>query len=282
MPALGLALGLPFARPSVGGGFVGPLDDYTTDLVAAYLPFLGFASYAGNCFTIRDTTGDAEQNVGFEGDGSLSAYTVTGNAAIKTWHDQSGADADLSQSTGSLQPLLTLNIVNGKAVARLDGTDDIMEAVITAAPGTVRTVYAIGKKRSAQTVASAAPLLYLDTNLASICADSGNIGWGYVFNQGFSQVGHTGTPTDWTVITLKVTDESTAVLYANNTAGASFDPYSDGSHSPLRGGLKLGGTINTFADADCAGILVYNALHNDTTRQAIQTILADAFNITLA
>lgn len=31
-----------------------------------------------------------------------------------------------------------------------------------------------------------------------------------------------------------------------------------------------------------AAVLAYDAVHNDTTRQAIQTILADKFGITLA
>lgn len=85
------------------------------------------STYSGPIVRIRDTVGNAEQDVYANTDGELNSYTVSGNAAIVKVYDQSGNGADLGQTSTGLQPLLVLNATgNGKPVARFDGSDDYL------------------------------------------------------------------------------------------------------------------------------------------------------------
>lgn len=86
------------------------------------------STYSGPIVRIRDTVGNAEQDVYANSTtGELNSYTVSGNAAIVKVYDQSGNGADLGQPTTTLQPLLILNATgNGKPAARFDGVDDFL------------------------------------------------------------------------------------------------------------------------------------------------------------
>ncbi len=86
------------------------------------------SGYTGPVVRIRDTTGGAEQDVGFDPTtGELASFTVTGNAAVTTIYDQSGNGNHLVQATSGLQPLLKLNQSgNGKPLIEFDGVDDFM------------------------------------------------------------------------------------------------------------------------------------------------------------
>lgn len=85
------------------------------------------SSYSGPIVRIRDTVGNAEQDVYAAASGELNSFTVSGNAAIVKVYDQSGNGADLGQTSTGLQPLLILNATgNGKPAARFDGSDDYL------------------------------------------------------------------------------------------------------------------------------------------------------------
>jgi hypothetical protein len=59
----------------------------------------------------------------------LKADAISGIAdagAVSTWPDSSPNGNDAIQGTGSKQPILKVNIINGKPVVRPDATDDIM------------------------------------------------------------------------------------------------------------------------------------------------------------
>jgi len=45
---------------------------------------------------------------------------------VNTWYDYSSNGNHVSQSTGSAQPTLNLNVINGRDVVRFDGTDDVL------------------------------------------------------------------------------------------------------------------------------------------------------------
>jgi len=146
----------PFFPPRFGnpaalaGGFIGPLDPYTASLSVALLPFRGFSSYAGSGFRVRDTNDNTEQDIGFDSvTGNLASFSVVGNAAIRWWYDQSGGARDVPQATAAAQPYLTLNIVNGQPVARLDGTNDFLRG--DCPNGTGRTIYMVARMRSSVT-----------------------------------------------------------------------------------------------------------------------------------
>lgn len=273
---LSLANTLVSARAS-GGGFVGPLDDYTANLSVMLLPFRGLSSFTGNGFRVRDTNDDSEQNVGFDAStGDLASFSVVGNAAIRTWFDQSGGARDVPQTTAAAQPLLTLNIVNGQPVARFDGTNDFLTGACPNETG--RTIYMVARMRSSVTLTR---LSNDSLNGNASTYDDGSSAYRYYATPSITDpIG--GTTTNWNVITLKYSGGNTLAPYVNNTAATPFTTtafYTNGTAYWLASDV---GGASSFAPLDIAARIQYDTAHDDTTRQAIQTILGDKFNITLA
>jgi hypothetical protein len=261
-----------------GGGFVGPLDDYTANLSVMLLPFRGLSSYTGNAFRVRDTTGDAEQNIGFDPvTGDLAAFTVGGNAAVRWWYDQSGGARDVPQATAAAQPFLTTNIVNGQPVARFDGTNDFLRGDCPNELG--RTIYMVARMRS-----SVANVRLSNDSLNGNAStyNTGSASYNYYSTAPnvVDPVG--GTSTNWSMIALKYSGGNTLAPYVNNTAATPFSTtafYTTGTAYWL--GSDQGGA-GSFGPLDLAARLQYDVAHDNTTRQAIQTILAAKFGITLA
>jgi hypothetical protein len=267
----------------ISGGsqpFVGPLDDYTTGLSVALLPFRGFASYVDAGWRLRDDgDSDAEQAVEFDATtGDPVAPVLVGNGGMRWWYDQSGNARHLPQATASLQPYWTPNIVNGYPVARLDATDDIMTNSWSSDTATARTLYVVCRKRSAADAATYRPVVQIGSSSVACVDCNATSAFGWFANESFGRGPLGGTVTNWTLLAIKFTDASTAQAWANNTAESAFDPRVEYQAN----GFTLGGTINAYADADVAAALLYDSAHDDITRQAIQTILADKFGITLA
>lgn len=115
--------------------FVGPLDDYTANLVGAWSVarrLLG--SYQGPLIRIRRSSDNSEQDIGYDGDGNLDTAAITSfvgaNSAFatKVYHQNSGND--LLQTTTGYQP----RIVNAGAIEtigsipalKFDGADDYL------------------------------------------------------------------------------------------------------------------------------------------------------------
>lgn len=257
--------------------FVGPLDSYATDLRGAFLPFRGFASYTGFGWRVRDTTGGAEQNVSFDAAGNPIAPTVSGSAAITLWNDQSADVRNLANATAGQQPLWTANIINGFPVARFDATNDNL---ISAATGSAtKTFYLVVRRR-------------LSTNLggriaaqlggSDVCRFMGAVtggAWFYHRDADENLIDCGGSENTWSIISLVYSPSGgVAQVYVNNATTGQFIPSDD---IPSNARIQLGFSTSPL-DIDAAAALVYSAVHNDTTRQAIQTILADKFDITLA
>lgn len=74
------------------------------------------ADYGGSAVRIRRSSDDAEQDIGFDGvdfDAAAAASFIGGGSGfIKTWYDQSGNGNDVTQSTGSNQPLYVAGGLN--------------------------------------------------------------------------------------------------------------------------------------------------------------------------
>lgn len=71
-------------------------------------------SYAGSLVRIRRSSDSTEQNIGFVSNGdfdsaSFSSFVGGGTGYVTTWYDQSGNGRNVTQSTTSKQPILTLN-----------------------------------------------------------------------------------------------------------------------------------------------------------------------------
>jgi hypothetical protein len=132
---LGLSLGLPFSRVA-GASFVGPLDAYTTNLAGAWsVARRLLSSYEGSLIRIRRSSDDAEQDIGFDGDGALDTAGITSfvganSAYISKIYTQSGS-VDAAQATALNQPLIvstgTISVLTASIpCAVFDGTNDLL------------------------------------------------------------------------------------------------------------------------------------------------------------
>jgi hypothetical protein len=266
----------------ISGGsqpFVGPLDDYTTGLSVALLPFRGFASYEGAGWRVRDTNDDSEQDIEFDPvTGDPVAPVLVGDGGIRWWYEQSGNGYNAGNTVSLQQPLFTQGVINGRPVARFDGSND---GLFTSAIPTEqqRTVYAVLRKRTASTnVAARGISIAGSLGYAIIDCDLGGGEWSWAFDNSDSTPAILGgSVQDWSLVSVTLT-VSEAKPLVNNSAGSTFVPSFDFTDS----GIILLGGGSASVNVDIAALLVYSTQHDDTTRQAIQTILAEKFNITLA
>jgi hypothetical protein len=144
---IGLALGLPFPRPSGGTPFVGPLDDYTSNLaVVLNLRRRLLSSYTGPLFKVRaDRTGQPEQDIGFLANGdldtaSLQSFVGSSSAFVTTVYRQDGSSDHAVQSTASRQPRIALaGVIEDGALFYLGSGSSFLDI-----PSAASTVYSDG------------------------------------------------------------------------------------------------------------------------------------------
>ncbi|MGN6568220.1 MAG: arabinofuranosidase catalytic domain-containing protein [Flavipsychrobacter sp.] len=79
-----------------------------------------YSGYMGKCMRIRRSSDNAEQDIGFNGldlnVAAFSAFVGAGTGYITTLYDQSGNGHNATQTTAANQPILVLNVQNGKPV----------------------------------------------------------------------------------------------------------------------------------------------------------------------
>lgn len=122
------------------GGLPLLLDTYSGAAVAYSLRKLRTA-YTGNAITVRRSSDNTSQQIGFDSNGnldttSLLSFVGAGNGFVTTWFDQSGNNNNASSSTLAEQPQIVsggnLILVNGKPSISFDGTNDYMNySIIT-------------------------------------------------------------------------------------------------------------------------------------------------------
>lgn len=118
MPAIGTAIGLPFAR---SGGFVGALDAYASDL-GEVMSFerRWLATYTGPLFRVKATSGGATTDIypnaaGWLDEAALAALASSGNFYIDTLYGQKGL-FNLTQSTFANMPrIVSAGVVDSGA-----------------------------------------------------------------------------------------------------------------------------------------------------------------------
>lgn len=100
-------------------GLTPPLDDYTGAQTAYSIARKLRTAYAGSAIRVRESSGDTELDIGFDGDGNLDetallAHTGSNNGFIVKAYDQSGNSNDWVQATAGLQPRIVLSGVVDK------------------------------------------------------------------------------------------------------------------------------------------------------------------------
>lgn len=278
MPALGLALGLPF-RP-IGGGvsFTGALDGATTNLSAGWsVARRLLTSYTGALIRVRRSGDNSESDFSATTNGdlnsaSLTAFCVAGGGTqhgyVTKIYAQSGSVGDLVQATASLQPQIvnsgSLNTENGKPVAVFDGSDDTM--AVTWAGGSIFSAYLVSKLNTAGTYP-------MKLNL-----NEGNVELRGFVTSGQPEVIAGGSPVRRTTSSVGVLGQYTwQHEYPSGDLAAWLDDVSFGTpRSTVNQSIsivRLSGRTGSFlADMDFSELFLYAAVQGTAARQAIQSI----------
>jgi hypothetical protein len=106
--------------------FTPPLDTYTGASLAFSFRKLRTA-YAGSAVRIRESGGNTEADIGFDGNGNFDAAAAAAHIGansgfIVTWYDQSGNGFDITQATANNQPIYSASAGPGGKPA-LKGND---------------------------------------------------------------------------------------------------------------------------------------------------------------
>lgn len=215
-----------------------------------------------------------------------SDVLVAADAPIDYWPDSSGAGRPLLQVTGSKQPILKASILNGKAVARFDGANDVMSvaAVLGIAVPSDLSLFVVVKAATAAT-----------QTLVS-CRISSNTGWTFrltatgalYFNPGQSpNIADTFTTTGWRLVEL-VRNGHTIVKTGHD--GTMNAPASIADYANTTGVTTTNvGCENTGAGAtanplngDVAEIVAYSTPLSDANRDLLEAYVATEYGLTIA
>jgi len=98
------------------------IDNYEDTSVALSVRKLSNA-YSGYCVRVRENAGDTETDIGFDLQGNLDtdaiiAHCSSASGYITTWYDQSGNDANATQTNLSKQP----KIYDGQEIIQVNNT----------------------------------------------------------------------------------------------------------------------------------------------------------------
>lgn len=99
------------------------LDETTVSCVGAYSFRRLRAAYSGQCFRVRRSSDNTEQDIGFDASGyadtaALLSFIGGGNGFVRTWYDQSGTANNIAQTTNANQPVV---VSGGSLVANSKG-----------------------------------------------------------------------------------------------------------------------------------------------------------------
>ena len=121
---------------------VAPLSTYLLDTysgaAAAYSLRKLRTAYTGNAITVRRSSDNTSQNIGFDANGnldttSLLSFVGAGNGFVSTWFDQSGSGRNATQATANNQPQIvssgTISTLNGKPIITFNGTSQFLQTV---------------------------------------------------------------------------------------------------------------------------------------------------------
>lgn len=130
--SLGLGLGMSSFRRLFGGLGYTPLSDVGGTPTAAYSVRKVVKDYSGPAIRVRESSGDAETDIGFVGqnldEAALLAHCGANDGFVTKWYDQSGSGYDAVQATAGSQPQIVRagSIIkeNGLPALDFDGSDD--------------------------------------------------------------------------------------------------------------------------------------------------------------
>ena len=144
-------------------GVVAPSISYLLDTysgaAAAYSLRKLRTAYTGNAITVRRSSDNTSQQIGFDANGnldtaSLLSFVGAGNGFVSTWFDQSGSGRDATQATANNQPQIvssgTISTLNSKPIITFNGTSQFLQTASAVISGQFG-VFGVGNSPSGST-----------------------------------------------------------------------------------------------------------------------------------
>lgn len=249
-----------------GSGFTGPLDAFTTGLLAAFdAEYLLLSTHAGGAFRVRESIGNTEAVIGYTAGRidatAFNAHIGAGNGYGVRWMNQvSGGTDHVQTSDATKQGQVLLNQIDSGAVLKLDNVNDGYTSFLNlsarpwtiylvekgVAGGTTRTLQSPVDNRIISTNRNASNTAFIGGNVSNhyagfaaphVAALVGTAGGTSYFVDGIDRTATSGNTTQFGQINLGI---------GQNVEGAN--------------------------SCVCT-ILVYNVAHDNTTRAAIEAVL---------
>ncbi|MDD4082175.1 MAG: LamG domain-containing protein [Sphaerochaetaceae bacterium] len=205
----------------------------------------------------------------------ISADSITGltnGQSVSTWNDLSGNGRNFTQATGSKQPIYTTNIVNGLPVVRFTAANAMTMTNSTNFTAPVSVIYVSKLNGGA------------NARMLSGLANNWLLGfWGGLKSQGFFN--------GWVTNSKSPAADTSWHIFSGIIPGSGSNSYvfADGllvatNQSGIAGpnGLSLCGYYSTseFSNGDIAEVIVYNKVLSSIERTAIESYLAQKYNLT--
>ena len=201
--------------------------------------------YAGSAIRVRRASDNAEQDIGFDGNGdldttALATFCSGTDGFVKVWYDQAGAN-DATQTTTGSQPKIYDSVTgvvteNGKPAVQFDDTDD--RFVLSTIQATVSNYEIFAVSNSTSTSDS----WFFDARSGRLILDAQNriiTGSGDAYWDGVNNIGNKFTDNIQSVKTwiLDSTGNNSAAVYQNGTLWAGSLPY---TQRAIDGIIRLG------------------------------------------
>lgn len=208
----------------------------------------------------------------------LATITKDGSDLVSQWDDKSGEGNDVSQATGSKQPLWVDSVQNGRPIIRFDAVDDFLN----------RTTFVNGALSQTNTIFIVAKMPPNSTN------DNGVVFDGETSRHLFLHLGVAGVSDYFifagTNLTATTTVDSTNILLYTlvfNSSSSSLRKSKTGILSGDAGtgtfnGVTLGAPTtltDSFSDPDIAEMLVYNAALSTADRDTVEDHLTTKWGV---
>jgi hypothetical protein len=198
------------------------------------------------------------------------ALSLSDNDPVATWTDSSGSGNDFAQATSGFRPTYKTGILNGKAVVRFDGSDDVLtHAALGLSAATVFVVFTAN-----------------DSDYVVLSTDNGvNNGYwrwtgdgnGYFDLYRASRINTypSTMPTAASQYLTLISSASTYEVFRGGVGdGAQAASFADGA---LSLGQRADGTVQ-FA-GDVAEVIIFNRAVNSTERGDVESYLATKYGL---
>lgn len=231
---------------------------------------------------------------GSDTDGSNNS-TRTNGVAFNDWLNKGSLGGTFSNATATSRPLFASSLLNGRAGATFDGTDDVLISSLAASAftflsdGTGCAVYAVVRTSTSAVQTIAATRTAAGTSRGLMVGTNTLARPQVILNDGAANTATvTGASSSlpsgqFSVFATRLALAATPDLRVNVNGGSvgTIDATAFSALAPAAT-LQLGANAvpGAFFNGDIVCLLAYNVDHDDTQRAAVESFLASKYGVT--